>query len=101
VEFGDEPIGELGALPIARWRAALLDATRHGAHRRWQSPSRSWRTRPSLRSGSVIGLSRLPSAAEASTAGEVFQETPTCVSILQRAVSSSDQEAGFWPAELV
>lgn len=31
--FGDEPIGELDALRIGRWRAGLPETTRHGAHR--------------------------------------------------------------------
>ena len=31
--FGDEPIGSLGALEIARWRAKLPETMRHGAHR--------------------------------------------------------------------
>ena len=31
--FGDEAIGSLGALEIARWRARLPETTRHGAHR--------------------------------------------------------------------
>ena len=31
--FGDEAIGALGALEIARWRARLPETTRHGAHR--------------------------------------------------------------------
>jgi integrase len=31
--FGDEPIGSLDALAIARWRASLPETMRHGAHR--------------------------------------------------------------------
>jgi integrase len=31
--FGDEPIGSLDALAVARWRAGLPETTRHGAHR--------------------------------------------------------------------
>jgi integrase len=31
--FGDEPIGSLGVLEISRWRAALPETMRHGAHR--------------------------------------------------------------------
>jgi integrase len=31
--FGDEPIGSLGVLQIARWRAGLPETMRHGAHR--------------------------------------------------------------------
>ena len=31
--FGDEPIGELHALDIARWRAKMPETMRHGAHR--------------------------------------------------------------------
>jgi hypothetical protein len=31
--FGDEPIGSLDALAVARWRASLPEMTRHGAHR--------------------------------------------------------------------
>jgi integrase len=31
--FGDQPIGSLGALDVARWRACLPETMRHGAHR--------------------------------------------------------------------
>jgi integrase len=33
VWFGEEPIGSLDALAVARWRASLPVTTRHGAHR--------------------------------------------------------------------